>query len=199
MYSLFIDTHNVDINLALYKEGKLVDSRVKSSSLHHSDNIMPLLAELLKSNNIDVHDLSEILCVNGPGSFTGVRLGVTIAKTLAFTLKLPIRTITSLEMFALSTDSDVDKLVIIKDLKGCFGGLFTSDNKLKGEYFYKSNQEFEDYVENNNLRNNIVENKVDFNKLYDFFMTKETINPHKVNPIYIKVIEALKNDKKSKL
>ena len=197
MYSLFIDTHNVDINLALYKEGKLVDSRVKSSSLHHSDNIMPLLAELLKSNNIDVHDLSEILCVNGPGSFTGVRLGVTIAKTLAFTLKLPIRTITSLEMFALSTKSEVDKLVIIKDLKGCFGGLFTKDNELKGEYFYKSNQEFEDYVDNNNLRDKIVDNKVDFNKLYDFFMTKETINPHKVNPIYIKVIEALKNDKKS--
>ena len=192
MYSLFIDTHNVDINLALYKEGKLVDSRVKSSSLHHSDNIMPLLAELLKSNNIDVHDLSEILCVNGPGSFTGVRLGVTIAKTLAFTLKLPIRTITSLEMFALSTKSEVDKLVIIKDLKGCFGGLFTKDNELKGEYFYKSNQEFEDYVDNNNLRDKIVDNKVDFNKLYDFFMTKETINPHKVNPIYIKVIEALK-------
>ncbi|MCR5482985.1 MAG: tRNA (adenosine(37)-N6)-threonylcarbamoyltransferase complex dimerization subunit type 1 TsaB [Bacilli bacterium] len=197
MYSLFIDTHNVDINLALYKEGKLVDSRVKSSSLHHSDNIMPLLAELLKSNNIDVHDLSEILCVNGPGSFTGVRLGVTIAKTLAFTLKLPIRTITSLEMFALSIDSESDKLVIIKDLKGCFGGLFTKDNELKGEYFYKSNQEFEDYVEKNDLRDKIVDNKVDFDKLYDFFMTKETINPHKVNPIYIKVIEALKNDKKS--
>ena len=197
MYSLFIDTHNVDINLALYKEGKLVDSRVKSSSLHHSDNIMPLLAELLKSNNIDVHDLSEILCVNGPGSFTGVRLGVTIAKTLAFTLKLPIRTITSLEMFALSTESEVDKLVIIKDLKGCFGGLFTKDNELIGEYFYKSNQEFEDFVDNNNLRDKIIDNKIDFNKLYDFFMTKETINPHKVNPIYIKVIEALKNDKKS--
>ena len=197
MYSLFIDTHNVDINLALYKDGELVDSRVKSSSMHHSDNIMPLLAELLKSNNVDVHDLGEILCVNGPGSFTGVRLGVTIAKTLAFTLKLPIRAITSLEMFAVSTESENNKLVIIKDLKGCFGGLFTKDNELVGEYFYKNNQEFEDYVESNDLRDKIVENKVDFNKLYDFFMTKETINPHKVNPIYIKVIEALKNDKKS--
>ena len=192
MYSLFIDTHNVDINLALYKDGELLDSRVKSSSMHHSDNIMPLLSELLKSNNVTVHDLGEILCVNGPGSFTGVRLGVTIAKTLAFTLKLPIKTITSLEMFALSTESDSDKLVIIKDLKGCFGGLFTKDNKLKGEYFYKSNSEFSEYVEKEQLTNNIVENKVDFNKLYDFFKTKDTINPHKVNPIYIKVIEALK-------
>ena len=197
MYSLFIDTHNVDINLALYKDGELVDSRVKSSSMHHSDNIMPLLSELLKTNNIDVHDLGEILCVNGPGSFTGVRLGVTIAKTLAFTLKLPIRTITSLEMFAVSAESDDKKLVIIKDLKGCFGGLFTKDNELIGEYFYKANSEFSEYVEKEQLTNNIVENKVDFNKLYDFFMTKETTNPHKVNPIYIKVIEALKNDKKS--
>ena len=199
MYSLFIDTHNVDINLALYKDSELVDTRVKSSSLHHSDNIMPLLSELLSSNNVNVHDLGEILCVNGPGSFTGVRLGVTIAKTLAYTLNLPIKTITSLEMFSVSSESDKDKLVIIKDLKGCFGGLFTSSNELKGEYFYKSNSEFEEYVENNNLRDNIVENKVDFNKLYNFFNTKETINPHKVNPIYIKVIEALKNDKKSNI
>lgn len=199
MYTLFIDTHNIDINLAIYKDGVLLDSRVKSSSLHHSDNIMPLLNDLLTSNNLKVKEINDIFCVNGPGSFTGVRLGVTIAKTLAYTLNIPIRTITSLEMFAISSDSDKDKLVIIKDLKGCFGGLFTKDNTLKGDYFYKSNSEFEDYVKNNNLMNNIVENKVDFNKLYEFAMTKETTHPHKVNPIYIKVIEALKNDKKSNL
>lgn len=199
MYSLFIDTHDRQINLALYKDGELLDSREKESTMHHSDYIMPLLKELLDSNNIDVHDLSEILCVNGPGSFTGVRLGVTIAKTLAYTLNIPIKTITSLEMFAVSSESDNDKLVIIKDLKGCFGGLFTSSNELKEEYFYKSNSEFEEYVEENNLREKIVDNKVDFNKLYSFFKTKETTNPHKVNPIYIKVIEALKNDKKSNI
>ncbi len=199
MYTLFIDTHNIDINLAIYKDGELLDTRVKSSTLHHSDNIMPLLSELLKANNLKVNEINSIFCVNGPGSFTGVRLGVTIAKTLAYTLNIPIRTITSLEMFSVSSNSDKEKLVIIKDLKGCFGGLFTSDNKLIGEYFYKNNSEFEEYIEENNLKDNIVENKVDFNKLYDFAMTKETINPHKVNPIYIKVIEALKNDKKSNI
>jgi len=197
MYSLFIDTHDRQINLALYKDGELLDSRAKESTMHHSDYIMPLLKELLDSNNINVHDLSEILCVNGPGSFTGVRLGVTIAKTLAYTLNIPIKTITSLEMFAVSNNSEKDKLVVINDLKGCFGALFDTNNNIKEDYFYKSNSEFEEYVTNNNLKDNLIENTIDYSKLYKLFKTKETTIAHKVNPIYIKVIEALKNDKKS--
>ena len=197
MYSFFIDTHDTEINLAIYKDGTLIDSRCKQSTMHHSDYIMPLLKELLDTNDLTVHNLSEILCVNGPGSFTGVRLGVTIAKTLAYTQNIPIKTITSLEMYAVSSSSANNKLVIIRDLKGCFGGLFTPDNKLINDYFYKSTNEFDDYVTSNSLTNNIVENKVDFNKIYELFCKKETTIAHKVNPIYIKVIEALKNDKKS--
>lgn len=197
MYSLFIDTHDRQINLAIYKDGEILDSREKESTMHHSDYIMPLLKELLDSNGLTVHDLSEILCVNGPGSFTGVRLGVTIAKTLAYTLNIPIKTITSLEMFAVSNKSEKDKLVVIKDLKGCFGALFDQYNNIIDEYFYKSNSEFEEYVNSKDLKDNIIENTIDYSKLYELFKTKETTIAHKVNPIYIKVIEALKNDKKS--
>ena len=194
MFSLFIDTHDALISLALYKDGKFVDKKQKESTMHHSDYIMPMLVELLNDNNITVHDLNEILCINGPGSFTGVRLGVTIAKTLAYTLNIKIKVATSLEMYAVSSDIEGNKLAIIKDLKGAFGGLFDKDNNLNGEYFYMNNSEFNEYVEKNNFESIIVENNIDFNKIYDLFSTKQEEIAHKVNPLYIKVIEALKHD-----
>ena len=194
MFSLFIDTHDSLISLALYKDGKYVDKKQKESTMHHSDYIMPMLVELLNDNNITVHDLNEILCINGPGSFTGVRLGVTIAKTLAYTLNIKIKVATSLEMYAVSSDVEGNKLAIIKDLKGAFGGLFDKDNNLLGEYFYMNNSELNNYIEKNNYESIIVENKIDFNKIYELFSTKQEEISHKVNPLYIKVIEALKHD-----
>ena len=194
MFSLFIDTHDALISLALYKDGKFVDKKQKESTMHHSDYIMPMLVELINDNNIKVHDLSEILCINGPGSFTGVRLGVTIAKTLAYTLNIKIKVATSLEMYAVSSNIEGNKLAIIKDLKGAFGGLFDKDNNLNGEYFYMNNSEFNEYVEKNNFESIIVENNIDFDKIYDLFSTKQEEIAHKVNPLYIKVIEALKHD-----
>ena len=194
MFSLFIDTHDALISLALYKDVKFVDKKQKESTMHHSDYIMPMLVELLNDNNITVHDLSEILCINGPGSFTGVRLGVTIAKTLAYTLNIKIKVATSLEMYAVSSNIEGNKLAVIKDLKGAFGGLFDKDNNLNGEYFYMNNSEFNEYVEKNNFEGIIVENNIDFDKIYDLFSTKKEEIAHKVNPLYIKVIEALKHD-----
>jgi tRNA threonylcarbamoyl adenosine modification protein YeaZ len=196
MISLFIDTHDKDINLVIYKNDMILDKNIKESERHHSDFIMPMLKELLDRNNLSVHDINEIYVVNGPGSFTGVRLGVTIAKTLAFTLNVPIKTITSLEMYAISEDTNEDKIVVIEDLKGVFGAKFDKDNNIVDEYFYKSNDEYKSYLENQD-KYVIVNNNIDFNKVYEFMKTKEEITPHKVNPIYIKMIEANKNDKGS--
>lgn len=187
MYSLFIDTHDIEVIIGLYKDGEIVDSSIKSSPRHHSEIMMPTIRDILKNNGINVHNLNEIIVVNGPGSFTGVRLGVTIAKTLAYTLNIPIKTITSLEVMMVSSNCN---LPIIHDVKGVFGGIF-KNQKLVGDYFYKTNQEFVDLKAKNNY---MIEEKydIDFNKVYNFMKDKKVINPHAVSALYIKVIEALK-------
>ena len=195
MKSLFIDTHDTEIVLALFNEGILKDKMIKVSTRHHSDYTMPMLQELLEKNKLSVHDIHEIIVVNGPGSFTGVRLGVTIAKTLAYTLNIPIKTITSLEMYAISHSSSNMKIPVIHDVKGVYAGLFSYDNKLEGELFYKSNQEFQQYIEENHYEENIIESTIiDFQAIYNYIKNIEPTSAHQVKPIYIKVIEALKND-----
>ena len=116
MYSLFIDTHDLDLVIALYKGKQLKDKEIKESLRNHSDYTMPIIDEIIKRNSIGIHDIKEILVVNGPGSFTGVRIGVTIAKMLAYTLNIPIKSIDSITMYGVSDNDKNKKLVLIPDV-----------------------------------------------------------------------------------
>ena len=100
MKTVFIDTHFNDILIVLYNDGLVVDKCEVINKKNNSEYIFPSLVKV-----IDKVKLDNIIVVTGPGSFTGVRLGVTIAKTLAYTLNIPIRTITSLECMAISSNN----------------------------------------------------------------------------------------------
>lgn len=199
MISLFLDTHNKNIIEVLYQDGKLLDKNIRLSERNHSDYTMPMLDELIKRNNISLQDLNEILVCNGPGSFTGVRIGVTIAKTLAYTLDIPIKTITSLECLAVSSMVGNKKAAIIRDVKGVFCSIFDENNKLIEGPFYKSNGEFSEYIEREKIDSSsiIEETEYNYENIYKRFNNINETKAHEVKPLYIKVIEALKNDKES--
>lgn len=193
MYSLLIDTHDKDINLCLYKDGKVLDKVVKETNHNLTNYTMPLLSELLKNNNIDVHNLNEIMVVIGPGSFTGVRIGVTIAKMLAYTLKINIKALTSFELYAVSKTSTKGKLVTVHDIKGVYGAEFTNDNVLINDYFYLDNNSFDEYIKDKDIL--VFEDiNIDYESVYEYMKNKECLNPHSVNPLYVKMIEVLKHD-----
>lgn len=193
MYTLFISTFSELITIGLLKDGKEIDRLEQVSSRNHSIYTIPMIEELLDKNEIKTNYLNEIIVVNGPGSFTGVRIGVTIAKTLAYTLDITIKTITSLEAYAVSYTSDKNKLVAIPDLKGKYIGYFTKDNDLLSNYIYLNNKEYDKYIEDK--KEYLIENdSFNLNDIYNYLKNKEGINTHLVNPIYIKGIDAL-NDK----
>lgn len=190
MYTLFISTFDKIITIGLLKNGEVITELKKESSRNHSVYTMPMIDEILKTNNLLPSYLNEIIVVNGPGSFTGVRIGVTIAKTLAYTLNIPIKTITSLKAYAVSSDKKTNKLVTIEDLKGKYIGYFDASNNLLNEYTYLKNDEYKEYIKDKEqylINNNIF----DLNKIYKALKTEDNINPHIVNPIYIKGIDAL--------
>ena len=194
MYSLLIDTHDKDLLICLYKDDNVLDKEI-SNTPNHASKCMPMINDILNRNNLDVHKLNELIVVIGPGSFTGVRIGATIGKMLAYTLSIPIKTITSLDMYAISNTNESNKLVIIRDLKGAYGAYYTHDNKIIDEYFYKSTDALNEYLKDK--EEYIITNEIDLNKVKLFVNNLEVINPHKVNPIYIKEIEANKDGKRS--
>ena len=193
MYSLFISTFDKLITIGLFKNGEILEELEKESSRNHSEFVMPMIDSILNNNNIDTSYLNEIIVVNGPGSFTGVRIGVTIAKTLAYTLNIPIKTITSLLAYAVSYDSDNNKIITISDLKGKYVGYFDSNNELLSDYIYLNKNEYEAFIKDK--EDYLVKiDKFDLNRIYKYLKNIDTTNAHLVNPIYVKGIDAL-NDK----
>ena len=192
MYTLFISTYDKFINVALLNDDDILEYNIKESINSHSIYTMPIIKKTLDKFNLTTKNLNQIEVINGPGSFTGVRIAVTIAKTLSYTLNIPIKTISSIEALAVSGEP-IKKLVTIKDLKGVYYGIFNEYNELLEPLNYLNNKDFKEYIEKNNLENLIIEEtNLNPKKIHEYLKEKESVNPHHVNPLYIKQIEAEK-------
>jgi len=190
MYTLFISTYDRLINISLLKNGKILNTLEEMSKQNHSILVMPMIEKILNDNKISTSDLNEIIVVNGPGSFTGVRIGIVIAKTLAYTLDIPIKTITSLECILVSNKSDKNKLATITDTKGKYVGYFNKDNEVLEEFKYLKTSDYEEYI--TDKKEYLIKNdKFDLESIIEYLKDKDSLNPHLVNPIYIKEIDAL--------
>lgn len=100
MKVLAIDTSNVTLGVALTDGEKVIGEYMTNIKKNHSVRIMPAIHTLLKDCDTKPEDLTKIVVAKGPGSYTGVRIGVTIAKTLAWTLNIPLVGVSSLKTLA---------------------------------------------------------------------------------------------------
>ncbi len=187
MNVLFIDTHSERVTIEVLKGDRIYQEKVLSNR-SHSEVLVSTLERVLNSSELDIRDIDLIIVVIGPGSFTGVRMGVTVAKTIAYCLDIKIKTITSLEAYGISSSLDFD-LVTVEDSKGVYSAL-KKDGQYK-DYFYQKRSEFEKYKLENNLTE-LSKKEIDLKKIVSYLEDCEPVDVHLVNPIYIKEIDALK-------
>ncbi|MEI5909462.1 tRNA (adenosine(37)-N6)-threonylcarbamoyltransferase complex dimerization subunit type 1 TsaB [Bacillus spongiae] len=100
MNVLAIDTSNYTLGVCLFTEGTIMGEYMTNIKKNHSVRAMPAIEQLLKDCDMTPQDLDKIIVAKGPGSYTGVRIGVTIAKSLAWSLKIPIVGVSSLAVLA---------------------------------------------------------------------------------------------------
>ena len=100
MIWLGIDTSNTPLAVALVKDGQVLANEVTNIKLNHSGGAMVAIERLLKRVNLTAQHIDAFAVSEGPGSYTGIRIGVTLAKTLAWTMKKPLVGVSSLKMLA---------------------------------------------------------------------------------------------------
>jgi tRNA threonylcarbamoyladenosine biosynthesis protein TsaB len=100
MQILAIDTSNQSLGVALVRDNEIVGEIVTNIAKNHSVRLMPAIDYLMKELTITPEQLDMIAVAKGPGSYTGVRIGLTTAKTLAWSLNIPIVGVSSLEVLA---------------------------------------------------------------------------------------------------
>ena len=202
MRYLYIDTSSSYLNTALVDDNNLLASINEEFGQSLSEVVVPKIVSMFQENNIEPKDIDKIIVVNGPGSFTGIRIGITIAKVYAWSLNIPITTIDSLSAMAISSNDKKVHIPMINARRGyVYGAIYDEDNRillkpqhikqidLEKEYQKYPNREI---ISNDELEINeqIKSYTPDFLKIVNFYKDKENINPHAVNPEYLKLTEA---------
>jgi tRNA threonylcarbamoyl adenosine modification protein YeaZ len=97
---LAIDASTDNASLALVQDSKLLAEANWHCEQNHSVELLPHLARLLDEAKADVKSISAVMVARGPGSFNGLRVGISTAKGLAFSLGVPLIGVSSLEVVA---------------------------------------------------------------------------------------------------
>jgi tRNA threonylcarbamoyladenosine biosynthesis protein TsaB len=100
MKILSIDTSTFVMGISISDGEQVIGEYITNIKKNHSIRLMPAIQQLMRDCDITPSMLHKIVVAKGPGSYTGVRIGVTIAKTLAWSLNIPLIGISSLEQLA---------------------------------------------------------------------------------------------------
>lgn len=88
--TLFINTQNQKVVTVAIKDGKKIISELSEENQFGSQALLPLILKLLQAQNYQLQTLQGIEVATGPGSFVGLRVGVSVANALGFALDIPV-------------------------------------------------------------------------------------------------------------
>lgn len=184
MKTLIIDTATSNLYIALVDD-TFLDEVYKKNIKNHSEHLMNEIEALFIKNNIKPSDLDQIVCGIGPGSYTGVRIGLTVAKMLAYSLNIPLKAISSLYMMG----STHNKFASIIDAKRgyVFAGYYENGKSIIPEGYIEL-EEFKRLVEGIIVTDN--DYKVDCNNVIKYSYLVDT---NLVEPNYLRETEAERN------
>ena len=137
MKNLAVDTSSKICAVAILEDNNKIDEISLDNGKTHSENLMPILKEVLERNNLKLSDFNLISVSVGPGSFTGIRIGIASIKPLAEVYNLPVASVTSLESLArnvenVESDTTIISLIDAKNNQ-VYAGVFDNDYNLKEE------------------------------------------------------------------
>lgn len=201
MKYLFIDTCTSHLIVSVIIDNKIVSYFNKKIDKGMSNYILPEIEKQLKDNNLEASCIDAIFVSNGPGSFTGIRVGLTISKVYAWSLNIKVIPISSLEVLA-STNSNKNNLVIMDARRGyVFLGAYDQNlnNLIEDSYVLYNMDEYKDYnIISYDEFEGSIEPNIDILKVIKKHENDNGINPHALNPNYLKLTEAEEklNDKR---
>jgi tRNA threonylcarbamoyladenosine biosynthesis protein TsaB len=120
---LAVDTSSRNIGLALYQEDRLIHESVWLSENFHTVQLAPAVEQALRQTGRETTDLQAVAVAIGPGSFTGLRIGMALAKGLALARHLPLVGIPSLDILAAAQPvQDLPLIAVLRMGRGRLAG-----------------------------------------------------------------------------
>ena len=143
MFSILLDSSNTSLTVGLAKDDVLLESISYEAWQTQSEHMIPELDKLLDKYNVERNQISDVVVAIGPGSYTGVRIAITIAKTIAAVLPVKVYAISSLRC---QKDGKNPSICVINARSGrSYFGVY-EDDKVLVEDQILTNDKVQEYI-----------------------------------------------------
>lgn len=156
MKILSIDTSSKICGVSILDNKNLICNLDKETDKSHSENLMPMISQALADSDTDLNSIDLIVCDIGPGSFTGIRIGVATVKGFCDSLNIPSIGISSLEALAYPINNELICSLLDCKNNNCYFALYKKSNGIlqtliepKAETLENALSTLKDYCENN--------------------------------------------------
>lgn len=187
MYTLIIDSATTVMYHALVKDNEVVFESYTKGQNDFAKNIVKIIEDIFTKFNINASDLEKIICGIGPGSYTGVRMAVTVSKMIAVFKNVPLYEISTLDL--MSSNSKGKVLATIDARRGNSFCAVYDNNKLVGKETISNTEEFL----NQPYDVRVTEESYKVNPLVVIKNAVRVENPHGLKPNYLQETEAERN------
>lgn len=190
-YSLILDTSSKNLVVGIAKDTVILKTQYYAWQ-RQSEMTVQEIDKMMKELNITFDDIKEVILTIGPGSYTGVRIALTIGKTISLAKKIPIIEMSSLNAIAGAKGRKMS--IIDARSKRCYVGFYENGIKVMDDTIMK-NEEIMEYASNNNFELvgetsvlGLEEKEIDYvtNMFEVSRLLEKTFNVHEVKPTYLK-------------
>lgn len=198
MKTIIMDTSNTYLVVALYEDDRCLEAIQEQGNKKQSEYAIIYLQQLLQKHNTEMLEIEEMIITIGPGSYTGERVALTIAKTLAATTTIKVKAVSSLAAYA-----GMKKAISVLDArsKKIYVGVYENGQSIVADQlididnfadFYKEYQDYSivgdgELVGFTNQEVNLSDTIFTIAKTLDYITNVDVLVPH-----YIKEVEAKK-------
>ena len=193
MYQLLLDSANKLLVVALAKDGNVVDKTIYEAWQRQSEMMVPEIDNIMERNGVLKEDLNAVVVGIGPGSYTGIRIGLTIAKTMTYMLKIPMYVVSSLSIFK---DEKEPTICVLNARSGrSYIGVYQGDKVLLNDQVLENDKALE-YIKSHPTYLVSGESEHLGIKPIEFDITKNLAKAYKeknkvkdifrINPVYLK-------------
>ena len=192
MVTILLDSSNTNLSVGIAKDNILLDYISYEAWQRQSEYMIVELNKLLEKHNIKKEDITDVMVAKGPGSYTGVRIAITIAKTIAVALNAKLYAVSSLRV---EKNGDVHSICLInarsnRSYVGVYQGqeILLNDCIMKNDEVMKYIEDHPDYSvcgDSKYLNIEGIESNT-MKEMLDLKDSLESINPLSLKPVYMK-------------
>ena len=192
MNQILFDSSTGVLVMALAKDGRMIDYSIRIGKKDHAKYVVERMDQMLKRKRLTIDQIDEIIVGYGPGSYTGLRIAVMVAKMLAYTKNIRLKAVSSLYFLSSGIEEKVAPMIDARN-GNVFAAIFGEHKMILEEGLYTTDY-VREFAKQHQVKPFFIDERhyeIDTKKIIDHSFLVE--NVHHFVPNYLRITEAERN------